>query len=308
MSDRRFTRRGFFRASAAASVRMAVSPALGAPYLTPPRGFNIAACDWSIGRAGRASALELAKQLGLEGVQVKFGLPGEDDDLRLPEVRERYAAASREHGVAVASLAMVLLSSQPLATHPDAERHVSDCIDAMAKMKQRLVLLAFFGAGDLNGKRDLQEKVAARLKRLASKAEKAGVTLGIESWLNAEDHMRIVDAVASPAVKVYYDVANMTTRGYDIHNEIRFLGKKHAICEFHCKENGFLLGKGKVDFPKVRDGIGEIGYEGWLVIEGAVPEGMAMEEAYKRNAAYVRSLFPRRGDPKAPNVLGRYEF
>jgi hypothetical protein len=37
------------------------------------------------------------------------------------------------------------------------------------------------------------------LKKVAPKAEKNGVVLGVESWMNAEEHIRIVDEVASPA-------------------------------------------------------------------------------------------------------------
>ena len=67
------------------------------------------------------------------------------------------------------------------------------------------------------------------------KAEKAGVILGIESWLSAADTMRILNRVGSPAVKMYYDVCNSTDRGYDICKEIRWLGKKpNPICPTLC--------------------------------------------------------------------------
>ena len=51
-------------------------------------------------------------------------------------------------------------------------------------------------------------------------------------------------------MQVYYDVCNSIDRGYDIYKEIRWLGTKH-ICEFHAKENGALLGKGKVNFDLI---------------------------------------------------------
>ena len=45
-------------------------------------------------------------------------------------------------------------------------------------------------------------------------------TIGrIESWLNADQHLRILKAVGSPAVQVYCGVANMELRGYDIYRE-----------------------------------------------------------------------------------------
>ena len=59
----------------------------------------------------------------------------------------------------------------------------------------------------------------ARLKKAAPKAEAAGVVLGVESYLNADEHLRILDAVDSPAVKVYYDVANMNKMGYDVYKD-----------------------------------------------------------------------------------------
>jgi len=39
--------------------------------------------------------------------------------------------------------------------------------------------------------------VVRRFKKLAPKAERLGVLLGIESWLSAEENMAIVDRVGS---------------------------------------------------------------------------------------------------------------
>jgi sugar phosphate isomerase/epimerase len=117
------------------------------------------------------------------------------------------------------------------------------------------------------------------------------VILGIESWLSAEDHMRIVDRVGSRAVQVYYDVANSAERGYDIFKEMRWLGKQGQICEFHMKENGNLLGKGKVDFKKVREAIEDIGYRGPMQIEGAVPPGGDLEQSYIANRKFLEEVF-----------------
>jgi len=115
------------------------------------------------------------------------------------------------------------------------------------------------------------------------------VALGIESWLSADQHLDILQRVGSPAVKVYYDVCNSNDMGYDIYKEIRQL--RNRICEFHAKENGSLLGKGKVDFHKVREALDDIKYKGWIQIEGAVPAGQPMLESYKANCAFMRQTF-----------------
>ena len=72
----------------------------------------------------------------------------------------------------------------------------------------KVVLLAFFGNGDLVNDEKGVDEVVRRLKKVAPKAEKAGVILGLESWLSAEDTVRIMDRVGSSAVKMYYDVCN----------------------------------------------------------------------------------------------------
>ena len=90
-------------------------------------------------------------------------------------------------------------------------------------------------------------------------------------------------------MQVYYDVCNSNDRGYDIYREIRQLGRKR-ICEFHFKENGALLGQGKVDFKKVRAALDVIGYRGWVQIEGAVPPGAQMLESYQANLKFLRGV------------------
>jgi len=278
---------------AATGVGLSLSPALRALAADEKRLFKIGACDWSIGKAGQPGALELAKQIGLDGVEVSFGAPGGEHDLRNEEVRRAYIEAARKHGVEIASLAMGMLNQVPYSSDPNAEQWVRECVEVMPKLKQKVVLVAFFGAGDIKGKPDLQEEVIRRLKRVAPAAEEAGVVLGVESWLDAADHLRILDAVGSPAVQVYYDVANMENQGYDLYQEIRRLGRDR-ICQIHCKENGFLLGKGHVDFVKVKEALDEIGWTGWLIVEGAVGPGMKMFDSYVLNQKYLRSIFPTR--------------
>ena len=212
-------------------------------------------------------------------------------DLRKPDVRQLYQEKCEALDLEIASLGMGELNSKPYASDRDAEQWVSDCVDVMAKMGQRIALVAFFSKGDIKDKPEEQAEVIRRLKQVAPKAEKAGVILGIESWLNADEHLRILDAVGSPAVQVYYDVANMETNGYDIYKEIRQLGRDR-ICQIHAKENGFLLGKGKVDFPKVKRALDDIQWSGWLVIEAATEQGKSLEACYSLNQQYLRSVFP----------------
>ncbi len=252
--------------------------------------FKVGACDWSIGKRQQFAALDLAKKIGLDGVQVSFDDIGVKTDLRGEEARRQYQETAKKLGIEISSLAMGTLNNNPYAIDERAEQWVLECIDAMEKMGQKIVLLAFFGRGDINQKPTLQGKVIEKLKRAAPRAEKAGVILGIESWMNAEDHLRILDAVGSRAVQVYYDVANSEKMGYDIYKEIRKIGKER-ICQFHCKENDSLLGEGRIDFKKMKEAVDEIGWGGWLIIEGATVKEKSLEECYVHNQKYLRSIF-----------------
>jgi L-ribulose-5-phosphate 3-epimerase len=254
------------------------------------RKYKIGACDWSIGKAAQPSALALAKEMGLDGVQLSLGSAGDDMKLRQPGVQQQYQEAVRQTGLACGGLAIGELNNIPYKKDPRTEAWVSDSVDVAQALGIKVVLLAFFGNDDLVDDKQGTAEVVRRLKKVAPKAEKAGVVLGLESWLSAEDTVRIMDGVGSPAVKMYYDVCNSTDRGYDICKEIRWLGKKN-ICEFHLKENGHLLGQGNVNFPRVHDAIEEIGYEGWMQIEGAVPPKGDLRLSYVANQKYIRQVF-----------------
>ena len=254
-----------------------------------PRGFKLAVCDWTIGKTTDPGSLEAAKRIGLDGVQVDFGRGEDTLPLFDADLQRRFLDEVLRQDMEIASLAMGVLNNIPYKGDPRAEQWVADGIDVCKALGVNVVLLAFFGNGDLRNDKKGTDVVVERLKRVAPKAEKAGVFLGIESWLSAEEHLAIIDRVGSPAVKVYYDVANSHKAGYDIYKEIRRLGK--YICEFHAKDYDDLYGKGSIDFERVREAMDDIGYRGWIVMEGTkMPLGV--EESCRYDAEYLRGIFP----------------
>ena len=251
--------------------------------------FKIGACDWSLGRCKASPHSIWPNRSDWTAFSSTSAMPARQTICASPRTATSSLRLSRETGIAIAALAMLQLNSTPLATEDRSEAAVGDCIEVMPKMGQKLVLLPFFGAGDIKGKPQSQTQLIARLKRLAPKAEKAGVVLGIESYLNAEEHLRIIDAVGSPAVGVYYDVCNMADKRYDVPADIRKL--KGQIRQVHCKENGRLLGQGQLDFPAIKKALLDIGYRGWLIIEGATVPKKSLVKCYRHNRQYLNTLF-----------------
>lgn len=284
-----FSRREWLKAGALLS-GAALLPGLSAFATQSKPTFRIGACDWSLGKTADPAAFDVARQVGLDGVQVSYNSAADEAFLAKSENLDAIRAASKRTGVKVASLAIGRLNEIPYKSEARTEEWVSNAVAAARALGVRDILLAFFSKNDLRNDDDGKKAVIDRLKKVAPKAEKAGIRLSIESYLSAPEHLDIIQAVGSPAVKVYYDFRNATDAGYDIFKEIPLLGTAY-ISEIHMKENGQLLGQGPLDWPRIRQALADIGYSGWMQIEGATPRGAAVVPSYQHNLKFLRDLF-----------------
>lgn len=276
---------------AASAAGLALGVATRRTAAAPPTlGLKVGMCDWSMGR-GDPSAFELAKAIGLDGVEVSVGYPKDKLWLRRPEVQKQYRDAARQAGLAIPSVAMGVLNDVPLMSEPRAAVWVADAIEAAKNLGAKSILLAFFGKGELRAENtEDMRRVTEVMQELAPRAEKAGVILGLETYLNADAHLSILEQVKSPAVQVYYDVFNSgVTRKHDVIRELKQIGRER-ICQVHFKEGGALLGQsGKIDWPAVAAALKEIDYRGWIVLETASPQSVLTDT--RTNLDYVRKLF-----------------
>lgn len=258
----------------------------------PATKFKIGACDWSIGKAGTSEALNLAKQIGLEGVMVDMGSVENNLRIRQAEVQQEYANASKASGVAISSLALGIYNRIPFHSDERTVEWVTDSITASKNLKVSVLLLAFFNASDLRNSPERKQAAVDILKKVMPLADKKGIIVGIESYLDAAEHLEIMNKVGSKNLKVYYDFRNTADAGHDTVAEFKKLGKNN-ICELHMKENGFLLDEGTVPWKEVSETIYSTGYKGntWMQIEGAIPKGGDTVASYKHNLAYLRTLF-----------------
>lgn len=252
-------------------------------------GLRIGVCDWSCGASG-LDALDAARAMGLDGVQISPRIEGDRLSCADPAVRAAYKRKSQETGIAIASLGLTVTNECPLATDPRAPAWLEQSVDAAHDLGCRAILLAFFGRGDLTSGQEIKRRevdlVVGRLRDAAAHAKRKRVVLGIESYLPASELLRMLDRIGSEAVGVYYDIANTTSRGYDVPAEIRQL--KGRICEFHFKDYRGPLGT-QVALPAIGQAIRDIGYRGWIIMEQA--HGSDIQGYFRENAAIVRRLF-----------------
>ncbi len=289
MNQLPLSRRDWLKNSALLSGAILTQPL---DWLTPehkPR-YRIGACDWSLGKTADPAAFDVARQIGLDGVQVSYNSAADEAFLAKKENIERIRAAAKKTGVRVASLAIGRLNDVAYKSEARTEEWVSNAVDAAQALGAPNILLAFFSKNDLRNDDAGKRAVVERLRKVAPKAEKAGVTLAIESYLSAQEHLDMIQAIGSKAVRVYYDFRNATDAGYDIFKEIPMLGTAN-ITEIHMKENGQLLGQGTLDWPRIARAVRDIGYEGWMQIEWAMPKDAALVPSYQQNLKFLRNLF-----------------
>ena len=276
----------------AASTRAGDAPSRPAAGATPR--YRVAACDWMLLKRQKLGAFPLAKECGMDGVEVDMGGLGKrpefENQLRDPAGRQKFLDAARDNGLVICSLAMSAFYGQSFADHPNADRFVDEWTGLMKAMDVRVGFLPFGVAGNVRDDAAVRARFVAALRRAAPKAEAAGVVIGIETNLDADGTKRFLDDVGSPAVQSYYNLGDAIENGYDVAREIRDLGKGR-ICQVHCKEGEVWLGEGRIDFPRVKEALDAIDWAGWLVVERSRRPGKSVRENFSANARYLKSVF-----------------
>ena len=259
--------------------------------------YKIAVCDWMLNKRQKLGAISWARRCGMDGVEVDMGgignRPLPDNKLRDPAVRQQFLDESRKLGVEICSIALSGFYGQSWSKNSNGDAITEDWIETMRGMGAKAGFLPLLGAGDIAKDEENRKLAIERFKRVAPKAEQAGVTMGIETMLDVEQSKRFLGEVGSPAVRLYYNLGLGIERGGDIYQEIRQLGKD-LICMIHAKEeDGHWLGEpgGHIDLPKLKSALDDIGWSGWLVIERSRHDPKKIEENYSTNAKNMKTVF-----------------
>jgi sugar phosphate isomerase/epimerase len=250
---------------------------------------RIGVTDWNLKLGADPEAVTLASQLGFDGVQVSFGRKITDGKMPVdnPDTIARYLALSKQYGIPIDGTCVDRLHDNGLKSDKLAPHWVVDAIRLTKELKVKVLLVPFFGPWALQTQAE-KDYTAAALREIAPEAEKAGVILGLEDTISAEDNVRIIEKAGSRNVLVYYDVGNSTGNGFDVVKEIRWLGKDR-ICQIHLKDNPHYLGEGDIQFAPIMHAIRDIGFTGFANLEtDAHPQ--AVEADMRRNLMYIRQI------------------
>src|SRR5678815_3508787 len=141
--------------------------------------YRVAACDWMLLKRQKLGAFQLAKDVGLDGLEVDMGGLGErptfDNKLTDPAVRQQFLDASKKLGIEICSIAMSGYYAQSFAERENAVQTVRDTINTMQLVNAKIAFLPLGVRGDLVKHPELRPAIVERLKAVAPDAEKAGV-------------------------------------------------------------------------------------------------------------------------------------
>jgi sugar phosphate isomerase/epimerase len=234
--------------------------------------------------------LRVAADIGFDGVEVVLPVASTGEALAL------VAGAQARTNVAIPSIIVGAHNVHGGVADTDpvvALRARDDVRRALAwadALGADTILVPFFLAADLTSD-EAVERCASAFAQLCPDAERAGVTLCFEGSLPADAVVALAQRVDSQAFGCYFDPANLVVAGLDPESEARTLGT--LIRRVHLKDTregrgDCRLGEGRVDFTSCAAALADIGYDGWLVVEG--PPGDA--EAIARDLSFVQSFVP----------------
>jgi L-ribulose-5-phosphate 3-epimerase len=288
----RITRRGFIKQSALSLATAAITKDPLSTY-AHARGvkFKVGVPDWNLRQEAKAESIALARKLGFDGVQISLGVGRDRLPLSEPATQQTFIAESKRAGLPIASVCLNILHVNYLKSDPLGQRWVADAIPIAKTLGVRVILLPFFGRGALATAAEM-DYVGDALREVAPEAVRAGVILGLEDTISARDNVRIMERSHSRAVLTYYDVGNSTLNGFNIIEEIRWLGRAR-ICEVHLKDNPHYLGQGKIDFTAVVDALADIGFDRWAQLECDAPS-KSIENDMRTNLQFIRRVIARR--------------
>jgi len=269
-----------------------------APPAVAHQRYKIGVCDWMILKRQKLGAFKWTDQIGADGVEVDMGSLGQrdtfDSQLADPAVRQQFLDEARKFNLEICSIAMSGFYAQSFAERPTVPRMMQDCVDTMKAMNVKVAFLPLGVRGDLVKQPELRPAIVERLKAAGAQAEEAGVVIGVETALDAAGDVKLLEDIGSPAIRIYFNFSNALQNGRDLCQELQTLGKDR-ICQIHCTDQDgvWLQDNTRIDMPKVKQTLDDMGWRGWLVIERSRSAKNSRDVVWNfgANTKYLKSIF-----------------
>jgi L-ribulose-5-phosphate 3-epimerase len=237
----------------------------------------------------------LAREAGLACIEWIYE-SGTDDvnPLRTDDGVAEICSLSKAHGVAARSICADYYMSERLvgpggAIQPDAVEHLKWLVGRAGILGARYIVLPFVDSSSLQSGLELEGLISV-LKSVIPAAAQAGVELHLETDLEPNELVAVLQSVDHPLVRANYDIGNSASLGHDPVEELTLLGPR--LGSVHVKDrirggHTVPLGTGAADLPTCFRLIIAAGFNGAFVLQAAREAGLNETELAKRNRRFV---------------------
>lgn len=260
--------------------------------------YKISVCDWMILKRQKVGAMELAKSIGADGIELDMGSLGKrvsfDNKLSEKQFQELFIAECNRLGIQYSSIAMSAFYGQSFAKRDNYEQLIDECISTMKAMGIKVAFLPMGNQSDLVKEPQLYNTVVERLKVVARKAEAANVVFGIETTLTAKEEAKLIDKINSPSIKSYVNFSSILKRKGNIIKDLKTLGKDRIIQIHASNTDGFWLENDPaINMPEIKKTLDKMNWRGWLVIERSRDKNEVrnVKKNYGANVRYLKHIF-----------------
>lgn len=260
--------------------------------------YQVGVCDWMVLKRQKLGEFSLARDLGCDGVEMDMGGLGRrdsfDNKLRDPKMVETFRRTADSLGVKVGAVAMSGFYGQSFAKKDSWRWLVEDCLNTMDAMDAKVAFLPLGGCG--NNWADslpLRKEIVERLRDAGEMAKARGKVIGIDTPLDADGNIKLLDEIGSDGIKVFYKFQTAIENKCDIAAEIMKLGK-NRICAIHASNtDGVWLRDDKaVDMVSIKKALDASGWSGWLFVERSRDVNMVRDvrKNYGENVKYLKEI------------------
>jgi len=232
--------------------------------------------EWCLDEQEPASVAECAA-LGFGALQIGIGHDGDERKLTDGEWLRNLRENAREHGVAMAAIALNLLElhgtgeSSASGLRARALQLVCAAAAAATQLGASLLYVPAFGRNRIDGDSAFEHS-AGFLRSACRIAADHGIALASENTLGAKDNLRLVDAVGQSNFRILVDTYNARLWGHNLRDLVVEL-QPWLADQAHLKDGiGYAmgcaaLGEGEGDVRMALEAFAAIAYRGHFFLE-----------------------------------------
>lgn len=260
--------------------------------------YQIGVCDWMVLKRQKLGEFKLAKELGCDGIEMDMGGLGNrnsfDNKMRDPKMVSLFKHTADSFGIKVGAVAMSGFYGQSFAKKESWRWLIQDCLNTMNAMGAKVAFLPLGGCGNnWTDSLQLRRQIVWRLHEIGEMAKARGMVIGIDTPLDAEGNIKLLDEINSDGIKIFYKFQTAIENKRDIAKEIKTLGKDR-ICAIHASNtDGVWLRNDKaVKMKKIKKALDKAGWSGWLFVERSrdVNQVRNVKKNYGENVKYLKDI------------------